>query len=285
MLSYIGPAAAQTTSDISALNFALNLSYLQGQFFSYVVTGGAVAAQIGTGAIGAVTPGRKVKLDDATTALITEIGNDTRNVATPMRVIIGALAIGQPALDITGGTTGPFATVMQQAGVVATGASFDPYASEENMLYSAFYLKDTALAAYRGLLPLLTNRVVVQLFCGLIATEAHHAAVIRGLLYARGATAAQMRTNADKIAAFRRMLGGEKAGYGISGSTRTYTGPSGAATTVKHSNVTSADNNGEVGQCTPEQVLAQLYLSRTAATQGGFFPVGVNGTFRTSASI
>jgi len=282
-LSCPAGVAAQTLVDIDVLNFALNLSYLQGQFLSYIVTGAGVSAQTGTGAIGTVNAGRKVALDAPTTSMLTEIGSDTRAAANPMRVIIGALAIGQPQLDISGGANGPFTAVMQLAGVVPTGSEFDPYGSEENMLYSVFYLKATALSTYCGLLPLLTNRVVIQLFSGLIETEAHHVAVVRGLLYARGASKPQMRANADKIVAFRRAWSGTIE-QGVSPATRTYMGPAGPAT-VLASNVTPTSRNGQVGGCTPAQALNLLYVSRTPVAQGGFFPLGVNGNLRTSAGV
>lgn len=287
LLSYWKTANAQTTGDIDALNFALNLSYLQSQFFSYVTTGAAYTALLGTGTPGTVTPGSKFAFDTVGTtvgpvaSMMAEITTDSRNIATPMRGIIGALAIGQLALDITGGTTGPFAVVMQRAGVVAPGATFDPYGSEENVLYSAFDLKDIAVSAYRGLLPLLSNRVVVQVVTGMIATECHHSAEIRTLLYTRGDAATRI-ANADKIAAFRQRSGGQVPDPGISPVSRTYAGPTGTAT-VTTSRITPANANGEVAGRTVGQVLNLLYLSQTATTQGGFFPAGVNGTFRTSA--
>jgi hypothetical protein len=50
------------------------------------------------------------------------------------------------------------------------------------------------------------------------------------------------------------------------------------------SNIVPVDANGLAFSRTAGQVLNIVYLNRMAATAGGFFPAGVNGTIRASAA-
>lgn len=279
-------ARAQSASDIDALNLALQFLYLEGQYLSYVATGGSMPTALltGTGVPGTVTPGRRLTFADAgVNSIFAEMAAETRLPISPIRVLIGALASAQPAIDISASATGAFSVAMQRAGVVAAGAAFDAYASEENVLYATYFLKDIGVSLLRGILPSISNRVVVQLLVGLLATESQHAAVVRSLLYTRGATTDRLRQNALRIATFRRSLGGGAAiDEGVAPVQQSYTASSGTVT-VQTANITPANGSGEVLGRTPGQVLNLLFLSTTVATQGGFYPAGLNGAIRTSA--
>ncbi len=277
-------ASAQSIGDIDLLNLMLNCEYLMTQFLG---TSAAIAIDptrlTGNGVAG--TPpiaGRKVTFTDPQLgAIVTEMANDNHNHLNSMRTVIGALATGQPLMDISASATAPFSVAMQSAGVIAAGAAFDPYASEENFLYAAFLLKSMSVAAYRGLAASTTNRVVTQNFTGLLGAESIHAATIRSYLYSRGATTQRLRDNADKIAAFQRTLNGGSIFTGISPVTRTYAG---GTVTVRAARISPAAADGQVPGLTSGRLLNQLYLTATATTSGGFFPQGVGGNIRTSAS-
>lgn len=55
-------------------------------------------------------------------------------------------------------------------------------------------------------------------------------------------------------------------------------------TSAPASNFVPTDANGITFSRTPAQVLNIVYLNRAAATMGGFFPNGVNGTIRASVA-
>lgn len=277
-------AKAQTAGDIDALNLVLNLEYLLAQFESAAVATAVPADRLtGNGIAGVpVRAGAALSFSDTILrTIVQEMANDNRNHLLPIRNVIGALSIRQPLIDISVSATAPFSILMQQAGVVGAGATFNPYASEENFLYAMFFLKNVSVASYRGLASTISNRVVVQNFTGLLGTEAIHLATIRSYLYARGATNQRLRDNADKIAAFQNSLNGGGVFQGVSPRSRT---TALSATPITVANTVPAQSDGTVGARSAGQLLNQLYLTSTATASGGFFPEGVNGTIRTSAS-
>ncbi len=54
--------------------------------------------------------------------------------------------------------------------------------------------------------------------------------------------------------------------------------------TKEHANLVPADRNSIAFSRTAPQVLNVVYLTPKKATQGGFFPDGVNGTIHTSGA-
>ncbi len=280
-------ASAQTLQDIDLLNFALNFKYMLAQYFSYAATGAGIAptSLTGTGTAGPVTVGRRVTFTDTLLGSIAaEMQLNTRDHLGPVRTAIGALAIAQASIDISSSPTAGFSLAMQRAGVVAAGASFDPYGSEENFLYAAYLLNDISVSAFRGLLATVSNRVIVQMFAGILATECYHFATIRSLLYTRGATTPRFRQNADRISAYCRSIAGAAPfEQGVSPRQRTYAAATGQ-TSVSVSGIVPADTTGEVTGRTPGQILNLLYLNAGQVAQGGFFPAGVNGAIRSSSA-
>ncbi len=267
-------AAAPTDADI--LNFALNLEYLEAQFYSFAAFGTPLPANLttGTGTQGAVTGGRAVRFtDQLVREYAVEIANDEIAHVQFLRGALGAAAVAQPAIDV-GGTNpnGAFSSAARAAGLVGPGVAFDPYASDENFLLGAFIFEDVGVTGYKGAAPLITSKVFLEAAAGLLAVEAYHASLIRTVLYGKGIQTPSLRTSADAISNARDSLDGPSdLDQGIS--------PNGDV-----SNIAPLDANGLAFSRTPGQVLNIVYLNRMAVTQGGFFPNGMNGTIRTSAA-
>lgn len=282
----IGPRAfADTTSDVDNLNFALQLGYLEAQFYNYAAFGtGLPASQLtagsaatGTKVAGDATGARQVTFTDPLVAqYAAEIAQDKAAHVAWLRGELGTVTSPQPAIDLGTAATGAFSTAMRAAGVISgAGTTFDPYASDANFLLAAFLFADISASALRGVIALITDNGHREVVEGAMITDAHHAATIRTTLYAKGATTASLRTNADLISNLRDLLDGTgDDDQGIS--------PTTGANPV--SNVIPTYADGTIFARDGQHVLNIVYLNSAQVTKGGFFPNGVNGTVVTSAA-
>lgn len=268
-ISTIGTKAmAQSVSDSDILNFALNLEYLEAQFYTYAVFGTGLPAGdlTGTGTQGTVTAGRQVNFTDPVVAQYAkEIALDERAHVEFLRKALGSSAVAQPAIDIGTDPNGAFSTAARAAGLVGPGQSFDPYASDENFLLAAFIFEDVGVTAYKGASPLLKSSTFLSAAAGILAAEAYHAGLVRTELYAKGIQAPALVDATEKISNARDSLDNSiDDDQGVKGS-------NGA------SNVVPADSDGIAYSRSAGDVLNIAYLTPMAATKGGFFPNGVNG--------
>ncbi|UZK67679.1 ferritin-like domain-containing protein [Sphingomonas sp. M1-B02] len=281
------PLSAQAApSDADILNFALNLEYLEAQFYSFAANGVGLPANLlsGPGATGTATGGRRVTFTDPVVAQYArEIAADEIAHVTFLRSAIGATAVGQPAIDIGATPDGAFSTAARASGLIPAGASFDPYASDEAFLLAAFIFEDVGVTAYKGASPLLANKVFLEAAAGILAVEAYHAAIIRTTLYAKGmATPTAMIGTRTIIEATESVSGARDSLDGASDLDQGVRATGSGATTA--SNIAPLDADGIAYSRSPGQVLNIVYLNRAAVTGGGFFPAGVNGTLRLSAA-
>ena len=267
--------AAVTDADI--LNFALNLEYLEAQFYLYAVDGvGLPASSLdGTGTQGQViaTGARQVNFTDPVVReYAREIAADERAHVDFLRGQLGGAKVAQPTIDISTNPDGAFSTAARAAGLVGAGQSFDPYANDENFLLGAYIFEDVGVTAYKGASPLITNKTFLEAAAGILAAEAYHASLVRTVLFAKGIRTPALIDATEAISTARDSLdGGSDLDQGIR--------PIGGA-----SNIAPLDANGLANSRSAGQVLNIVYLNRAAVGQGGFFPAGVNGTIRTSAA-
>jgi hypothetical protein len=101
-------------SDVDILNFALNLEYLEAQFYQYAVFGvGLPDSQLGgTGTRGAVRGGRAVPFKDPVVAQYArEIAKDEADHVRFLRAALGSAAVAQPAIDVSADVNGAFSSV------------------------------------------------------------------------------------------------------------------------------------------------------------------------------
>jgi hypothetical protein len=271
--------AQATVTDADILNFALNLEYLEAQFYVFAVNGTGLPASSlgGTGTRGNVRGGRQVNFTDPVVRQYAkEIAIDEAAHVNFLRTALGAAAVAQPEIDISSDANGAFSNAARAAGLVGAGQAFDPYASDENFLLGAYIFEDVGVTAYKGASPLITNKTFLEAAAGILAVEAYHAGLVRTVLYAKGVQTPSLRTAADAISNARDSLdGASDLDQGIS---RIGTG------TTAQSNIVPVDANGITFSRSAGQVLNIVYLNRQAVTAGGFFPNGVNGTIRTSAA-
>ena len=254
---------AGAISDSAILNFALNLEYLEANFYSFAVHGQAIPAALmsGRGTQGGISGGTQVPFKSkAIRQLAREIAGDELAHVTFLRSALGPAAVSQPSIDLRKS----FTAAAQAAGVVPAGTPFDPFVSEEFFLLGAFIFEDVGVTAYKGAAPLISSKTYLDAAAGILSVEAYHAAAIRTRIYDLGLAGA-----ADKISAARGALDdGKDQGVTRNGM----------------ENIVPADQNGLAYGRTPGEVLNIVYLTPKAATSGGFFPDGVNGVLRASGT-
>ncbi|RSD13604.1 ferritin-like domain-containing protein [Amycolatopsis eburnea] len=271
-------AASAEVSDGAVLNFALNLEYLEAEFYLHAVTGKGLADSMttGTGTRGGVTGGRAVKFKTkAARQYAQEIAGDEKAHVQFLRSALGSAAVSRPAIDLQSS----FTAAAQAAGLVKPGRSFDAFACEENFLLAAFLFEDVGVTAYKGAAPLISNKTYLEAAAGILAVEAYHAGNIRSALY----------QHTDGILGLG-LLGRDlrEASVKLSNARDSLDGPAdddqGVIDSHGNANIVPTDANGIAYSRSPGQVLNIVYLTNKAAKSGGFFPKGVNGDVNTSAA-
>jgi hypothetical protein len=269
------PSATITVTEADILNFALNLEYLEAQFYSFAANGTGLADSLlsGTGTAGAATGGKQVQFTDPLVARYArEIAADEQGHVAFLRRTLGTAAIAQPAIDLSPAATGAFATAAVAAGLIEKGQPFDPYASDENFLLAAFLFEDVGVSAYKGAIGYLATTSYIDATAGIQAAEAYHAGLIRTVLYRKGVATPSLIESTEKISTARDTLDGSGD---IDQGVKLVNGAS---------NIVPSDGTGIAFARTPNQVLNIAYLTNAAATKGGFFPNGVNGVVKSSAA-
>jgi predicted outer membrane protein len=271
------PTGGTGVTDQSILNFALNLEYLEAQFYAFAAFGEGLPANLlgGAGTQGTVTGGRRVTFTDpAVRRYAVEIAQDERAHVAFLRQAIGATAVAMPPIDISGDANGAFSAAARAAGLIGAGQAFDPYANDENFLLGAYIFEDVGVTAYKGASPLITNKTFLEAAAGILAAEAYHASIVRTVLFAKG-----VRTPAPQLI---------DATEKISDARDSLDGPSdldqGVRARGDASNIVPSDANGLAFSRSAAQVLNIVFLTKLAAQQGGFFPRGVNGTIIASGA-
>ena len=285
--SYTAPTTTTPTptgvTDADILNFALNLEYLEAEFYLRAATGSGLAtADIGSNP-GTVTGGAQVpKLTSAQQQILHEIAYDEQEHVRFLRSALGSSAVSRPTIDFINS----FPTLAAAAGI--TGVSFNPFGDFDSFLVGAFIFEDVGVTAYHGAAPLISTAGITSGYlgaaAGIMAVEAYHAAYVRTALTGRAIAAAAATPAsaypylgfANKISALRGSLGG--------GNETTLTIPTSISTP---SSIVAADTTNAIAfSRSTDQVLHIVYGTGGAAgvTKGGFFPSGLNGTITATAS-
>lgn len=162
---------SRNLSDMDILNFALNLEYLEAEFYTYAVTGQGIEAlgiaTSGKGTSGPTLHGRKVEFSDPMMAAIAqELAFDEQQHVKLLRSVLGKDAIAKPTLDLNG-----------------MGISFG---SEAEYLTVGRALEDTGISAYGGAAPLIKSKEILSAAARILADEAYHMGNVRLLIAQKG---------------------------------------------------------------------------------------------------
>ncbi|MBB4690543.1 ferritin-like domain-containing protein [Paractinoplanes abujensis] len=257
-------AEADGPSDGAVLNFALNLEYLEAEFYSYAVHGHGLADGLttGTGRRGGVVGGKKVPFKTSRIRqYATEIAADELAHVRFLRGALGSAAVSRPAINIRES----FTWAARAAKLIGPHDVFDPYANENNFLLAAFLFEDVGVTAYKGAAPLITNKTYLEAAAGILSAEAYHAATIRSSLFEK-----DLAPQVVKLSAARNMLDG----YGDEDQ---------GIVRDRNANINPTDKNGINFSRSYDRVLNIVYLNPNKTTKGGFYPAGVNGDLNTSS--
>ena len=262
-----GEAKAATADyDVAILNFALNLEYLEAEFYQRAVYGvglpSSLLGGIGTQG-GGVRGGSKVPFQNPVVqSLAAEIANDEKNHVIFLKSALGSQAVAEPIISLDSS----FQALAKAANIPGT---FNPYADDTSFLLAAYVFEDVGVTAYNGAAPFITNKAYLSAAASILAVEAYHAAIIRTTLFAQQNGTVTGITGL--ISHLRASLSGAQDDQGIGASESTLGGgfPSPA-------NITPLDANALAYTRTPRQVLNVVY-GGVNATSGVFFPNGANG--------
>lgn len=294
---------AYTDTDI--LNFALNLEYLEAEFYLRAATGSGLAtADIGSSP-GTVTGGAKITgLTTLQQNIVNELAYTEQQHVRFLRSALGSAAVSRPAIDLTNGFAGAVTaannTTLQP--VTATlpliPATFSPFANYDSFVIGTFVFEDVGVTAYAGAAPLISAAGVTAGFLtaagGIMAVEAYHASLARTYLtaqaIAQGTTAYPYPLYANRISGLRAALGGGNETPLSGFSTSPQTIATATATTV----VPATTANAIAYARNTDQVMHIVYgtFSPTAGSttvaagvsSGGFFPSGLNGNIKVTKS-
>ncbi|MDP9052224.1 MAG: ferritin-like domain-containing protein [Acidobacteriota bacterium] len=280
----VTPPTSTAVTDADILNFALNLEYLEAEFYLRAATGAGLAtADIGSSP-GAVTGGAQLTgLTSAQQNIVNEIAYDEQAHVRFLRTALGSAAVVRPTIDLTASFNG-------LAAAAGIGSTFNPFASFSNFLVGAFIFEDVGVTAYSGAAPLISTAGItaglLTAAAGILAVEAYHAAYVRTAITASALApggAATLVTYANQVATLRGTLGG---GNETMLTIPTGTAPFIATVPTPSAIVAATTANAIAFARTTDQVLHIVYGTAGSAgvKSGGFFPSGLNGKITVTQS-
>ena len=267
----ITPSASPTATDVAILNFALNLEYLEAQYYLNALLGtGLTAAQMagGNGQVGGTPVPAGTTLVPFQTPILQQyaqtIAADEQAHVLFLKSALGTAAVPAPVLDVSPG--GAFTTLAIAAGIISQGQTFNPYVDEDAFLLGAYIFEDVGVTAYGGAAALISQpSALIQYAASILAIEAYHAGTIRTFLAIRGGGGAT-----DAVSNLRSMLSSGAAPGTASGDDfGTFDPASGDVVLAPR------DANALTYRRTVRQVLNIVYGS-TSGGPGLFFPNGLS---------
>jgi Ferritin-like domain len=238
-----------TPSPIDVIQFALNLEYLEAEFYSIATTGATLEKRgidiSGTGTPGPTTTkyGQVAFTNNTlfTSAIAVNIATDELAHVRDLRTALldnGITPVAKPALNLDA--------------LDPAGASLQ---NEQTFLVLSRIFEDVGVSAYAGGAPLLASDAgYLQLAARILAVEGEHVANVRLQLGKLGITSPKL-DGADVV-----------------------------PPPVGQNYFSTNFRNGLCAVRTPGEVLYLAYGNQAGVQSGGFFPSGLNGSLVTSTA-
>lgn len=267
-------------TDPAVYNFALNLEYLEAEFYRRGVYGQGLPGELIGPNPGAVLGGRRVQFRTPWIAeMFAEITEDETNHVRFIRQTISSsplIEINRPVIDLQTS----FRMLGSQAGL---GPNFDPFADEESYILGAFIFEDVGVTAYAGASDLIADGDLIEAAAGILAIEAYHAGAIRATIAEMGS---RMIAAADGIARARGAAESPNNQRPNRTTVNTVPGPkeqliSAGEVFPGEVVISPTDPQGRSFPRPPQDVLNIVFMNPDKeARRGGFFPDGVQGVVR-----
>jgi hypothetical protein len=153
-------------TDIDILQFALNLEYLEAEFYTVATTGKTLAQSgfnvSGQGQQGDTIGGAKVALSGSVAIAAAHITLDEQMHVTFLQSALGGRSVAKPSINLN-----------------ALGLGFN---NQNEFLTLSRAFEDVGVSAYGGAAPLISNRDFLAAAARIALTEAQHAGVLRLLV-------------------------------------------------------------------------------------------------------
>ncbi len=157
---------AQSLTDVDILNFALNLEYLEAEFYTVATTGQRISdvgiGITGSGRAGETVGGSRVALNDRNMTIAMQIAIDERAHVAFLRQALGAAAVAKPAINLA-----------------ALGVGFN---NTNEFLIVGRAFEDLGVSAYGGAAAAISSRAILTAAARIALTEAQHAGILRLLI-------------------------------------------------------------------------------------------------------
>jgi hypothetical protein len=216
-------AKAASYSDTDILNFALNLEYLEANFYYLCAFGITIDATPNTASLAAGAPQINIKqgitgggsqgtvagtgmgkVPFGTTAseiAIAAYCNETaaeegKHVKFLQTALGASTGVVMPPINLGVGTSDAFGQLAAALSPAQPG--FSPYANSSFFLLGAYIFEDVGVTAYHGAAPLITTPAYLSAAAGILGVEAYHAGLIRTTIFSTDA--ANGNTNLSTVA-------------------------------------------------------------------------------------
>ena len=254
-------AATYVLADADVLNFALNLEYLEANYYSLGVTGQPLPSSMIGGGPAVTAPATTVVpfTNPQLAYYFQRITADEMTHVSFLRSALGSSAVAQPQIDFVKS----FTTLAMAAGLITAGQTFNPFADEIAFLIGSYIFEDVGVTAYGGGAAYLNTPANIAYAASVLAIEGYHAGAIRGFLASNGGG-----TVTNAISGLRATLSNAQDDNGTSVSGNPY-------------NIVNSDLSGQSYRRTFNQVLNIVY-GGASASGGLFFPAGMSGTVTNS---